>query len=112
MSFSAVFQFKVGDEGGKNRFLLEHYIEHRQFADVLLGQTPPSIPLDYPIQRMEDEGVWLDAHQKMSQSVWTGLGGGQSVDFRSLNWRDENQVQDWFNLHQLWHKAVREVLGL
>ncbi len=112
MSFSAVFQFRVGDEGGKNRFLLEHYLEHRQFSQALQGQTPAFVPVEYPIQRMESERQWLEDHQKMTQSVWTGLGGGQTTDFASLDWENENQVQDWFNLHQQWHKVVRDALGL
>lgn len=112
MSFSAVFQFRVGDEGGKNRFLLEHYVEHEQFYKALLGQTPSVRTVNYPIQRMDSEKDWLAAHQKMSQSVWTGIGGGQSTDFESLDWKNPAQVQDWFNLHALWHKSVRDSLGL
>lgn len=112
MAFSAVFQFRAGDEGGKNRFLLEHYLEHRVFTATLLAGSPPFAPVDLPIQRMDDEDRWLAAHQQMSQSVWTALGGGQMIDLERLNWKDEGQVQDWFNLHALWHRAVREALSL
>lgn len=112
MAFSAVFQFRPDDEAGKNRFLLEHYIEHRQFINTLLGATPPFVPVDLPIQRMESIKDWLAAHQEMSQSVWTGLGGGQTTDFGTVNWDSDSQRQDWFNLHQLWHQTVRSSLGL
>lgn len=112
MAFSAVFQFRVGDEQGKNRFLLEHYVEHRMFADKLLAQTPPFRATDLPIQTMDDEKRWLAAHQQMSQSVWTGIGGGQMIDLETLDWKNPNQVNDWFNLHALWHKSVRDSLGL
>lgn len=112
MSFSAVFQFKVGDEAGKNRFLLEHYVEHQMFYKTLLGQTPSVVTLNYPIQRMDNEQEWLASHQRMSQAVWSGLGGGQSTNFETLDWSNPGQVQDWFNLHALWHQSVRDALGL
>jgi hypothetical protein len=112
VAFSAVFQFVPGDPGGMSRFLLEHYVEHMQFYDSLLGRTPSVVTVNYPIQRMEDPEEWLASHQLMSQSVWTGLGGGQSTDFGRLDWKNPNQVQDWFNLHRQWHASVRDSLGL
>ena len=112
MSFSAVWQFYPKDYGGLNRFLLEHYVEHRRFCDALLGQTPSFAAVDLPIQRMDDPKKWLAAHQQMSQSVWTGIGGGQSTDFGTLDWESPTQVEDWQNTHQLWHKTVRDSLGL
>lgn len=95
-----------------SRFLIDHYLEHMQFYKTLLGQTPSVVTQNFPIQRMEDPKAWLAAHQQMSQSVWTGIGGGQSTDLGSLDWADTNQVQDWLQLHNDWHKQVRDVLGL
>ncbi len=112
MTFSAVWQFVPGDEGGMNRFLLEHYVEHQQFINALAGMAEPFIAIDLPIQRMDTPRDWLAAHQEMSQSVWTGIGGGQSTDFGTLDWENSGAVQDWQNLHQLWHQTVRDSLGL
>jgi hypothetical protein len=112
MAFSALFQFKPGDYAGQQRWLLEHYLEHMEFYRALMEQTPPVITLNYPIQRMDEPTGWLGAHQKMSQSVWSALGGGQSTDFGDLDWSDANKVQDWMNSHQLWHKTVRDGLDL
>lgn len=112
MAFSAVFQFEPNDEAGKARWLLEHYVEHQSFVDALAGLAQPFLATSYPIQRMEDSERWLAAHQQMSQSVWTGLGGGQSTDFGRVEWDDPAALQDWFNYHALWHQNVREQLGL
>lgn len=112
MAFSELWKFMPKDEEGKNRWLLEHYLEHQQFYRELAGQTPAVATVNYPIQRMEEPRAWLAAHQEMSQSVWSGIGGGQSTDFGSLDWDNDSQVQDWFNLHQLWHKTVRDALSL
>lgn len=112
MAFSSVWQFVVGDEAGKGRWLLEHYLEHQQFYRALLAQSPSFASVNYPLQRMEDPTKWLGAHQEESQSVWTGIGGGQSTDFGTLNWSSPTEVQDWMNLHQLWHAQVRTSLGL
>lgn len=112
MAFSAVFQFVPGDEQGKHRFLLEHYLEHMEFYRALLAQSPSVKTVNYPIQRMDDPQTWLAAHQEMTQSVWSGLGGGQTTDFGTLNWADETQVQDWMDLHNGWHAQVRNALGL
>lgn len=112
MAFSAVFQFMPGDEAGRGRWLIEHYLEHMEFYKELMGQTPSRVTINYPIQRMDIPEDWLDAHQKMTQSVWSALGGGQSSDFADLDWENENMVQDWMYQHYLWHQSVREQLGL
>lgn len=112
MSFSSIFQFIPGDDAGMNAWLLEHYIEHQSFYKALLGQTPSVITANYPIQRMDDPDGWLAAHQEMSQSVWSGLGGGQSENFGKLDWKKPSEVQDWLYSHYLWHKTVRDSLGL
>lgn len=112
MAFSAVFQFAPGDEKGLQRFLLEHYLEHQQFYKTLLGQSPSIPTANYPIQRLESWESWLGAHQEMSQSVWSALGGGQSTDFSRLKYDSAEAVQDWLNYHAQWHEVVRESLGL
>ena len=112
MAFSATYKFYIGDDAGKNRFLLEHYIEHRRFIDALLAQTPSFSAVDLPIQTMEDPKRWLAAHQQMSQSAWTGAGGGQSTDFGTLNWQNNADVEDWFVAHKAWHDSLRTSLGL
>lgn len=111
-SFNAVFQFVPGDTAGMNRFLLAHYLEHQQFYRTLLAQTPSVVTTNLPLQRMDDAKGWLAAHQQVSQSVWTGIGGGQSTDFGRLDWADSQKVQDWLQIHGDWHKQVRDALGL
>ena len=112
MAFSAVFQFALGDEAGKGRWLLEHYLEHNQFTQALATQTITITSVSYPIQRMQDPERWLEAHQQISQNQWSAAGGGQSTDFGTLDWSDSDAVQDWMNLHALWHKSMRDTLGL
>lgn len=112
MAFSALFQFQLNDEAGRGRFLIEHYVEHIQFYKALLAQNPSVITVNYPIQHMDDPKTWLGKHQEMSQAVWSGIGGGQSTDFGTLDFNDKNQVMDWFFLHNLWHQQVRASLNL
>ena len=112
MTFSAVSQWLPGDELGLQRFLIEHYLEHRLFTATLLSESPPVQTVEYPIQTMFDPRDWLSEHQQMSQSVWTGIGGGQCTDFESLDWNDAAQVQDWQLLHAAWHQSVRDSLNL
>lgn len=112
MAFSAVFQFIPGDSAGMNRFLLDHYLEHQEFYRSLLGQNPSVVTANYPIHRMENPTVWLAAHQEMSQSVWSGIGGGQSVDFGRVDWSDPDKLQDWMQAHADWHRTVRDALDL
>ncbi|HLZ34253.1 MAG TPA: hypothetical protein VKP13_09555, partial [Nitrospira sp.] len=93
MAFSALTDWKFGDEKGLQSFLLEHYLEHRLMHDALLALGFE--PVDYPLQNMDDPDQWLNAHQLVSQSIWTGTGGGQSVDLATLDWKSERQVDDW-----------------
>ena len=112
MSFSTLYKFAIGDDKGRERWLLEHFLEHMNFYRTLLGQTPSFKSVLYPIQRMEDPKEWLRVHNRMSQSVWTGAGGGQSIDLETLDWNSPTQVQDWFQLHRDWHYNVRTTLNL
>ena len=110
MAFSAITQYLPGDEEGKQRWLLEHYLEHRQFGQALLAQGYAAV--DLPIQSMEAPPPWLAAHQLVSQSQWTGAGGGQSPDLERVDWDKPDQLLDWFNTHTSWHYQMRQALGL
>lgn len=109
-SFSATFQFFPGDEQGQSRWLLDHYVEHTQFSDKLLESTITTSIL--PIQQMGNTRDWLNAHQRMSQSVWTGIGGGQMIDLERVDWSNPGMLQDWLERHARWHNEVRISLGL
>lgn len=110
MAFSALTQYLPGDEQGKQRWLLEHYLEHKQMAQALLALGFAAV--DLPIQHMHDPTSWLQAHSLMSQSVWTGIGGGQSADLERVDWDKPDQLLDWFNIHTSWHYQARQALGL
>lgn len=112
MTFSVTFQFVPGDEAAMSRFLLDHYLEHQQFYLALLTQSVSISTVNYPIQRLDNWPDWLAAHQKMSQSVWSGIGGGQSTDFGRLKYDDPGALQDWLQIHAGWHAVVRDALGL
>jgi hypothetical protein len=99
-----------GDDAGLQRWLLEHYMEHQQFYRALLEQSPSVVSVNLPIQRMDDPKTWLAAHQMVSQSQWTGAGGGQSTDFGTLDWDDHAAIQDWMNIHREWHERLRDTL--
>jgi len=114
MAFSAVSNFVVGDEAGKQRWLLEHYAEHQIFNGAI-QTTTISISAgisEYPIQRMEDQEVWLLTHQRMHQALWSALGAGIGADLATLDWKKESQVYDWLNLHAQIHADIRGALGL
>ena len=110
MAFSAITQFLPGDEEGKQRWLVEHYLEHKQFGQALLALG--FVPVDLPIQRMESPQDWTNAHQLVSQSQWTGAGGGQSIDLGRVDWEQPDQLLDWFNIHASWHFQMRTALNL
>lgn len=112
MAFSPLSTFEVGDKQGEQSWLFEHYMEHKLFSVTLLSQTPPVRTVDYPIERMDDVQAWLVAHNEISQSVWTGLGGGQSVEFSRVDWNDPEQLNSWLDTHATWHQQVRDSLGL
>ena len=112
MSFSAIARHMPTDEAGWGQWLLEHAREHRIFTGALLEQSPPVASAEFPIEQMIDPEPWLTAHQEMSQSVWAGAGGGQSIDLRAVDWQDEQARDQWLLTHDRWHAQVREALGL
>lgn len=112
MAFQAVAQWEPGDMMGLQRFLFEHFLEHRLFTDYFLGQPTPIKTLEYPLQTMGNPKQWLADHQKVSQSVWSAAGGGETFDLERLNWENPQQVRDWQAYHAAWHKSLRESLGL
>lgn len=112
MSFSAIASHMPRDEIGWGQWHLAHAREHREFTDALLGQTPPVPSIEFPIERQGNVGDWLIAHQEMSQSVWSGAGGGQSQDFRTVDWTKDEEVNVWLLDHAKWHAQMRDALGL
>lgn len=112
MSFSVVARYVPQDVAGWGSWFLQHAQEHRLITDTLLGQSPPVATVEYPIERMGDVSAWLDAHMQMSQSVWSGIGGGQSPDLRTVKWDDPSALNQWFLQHDRWHATVRTALGL
>ena len=112
MSFSVIAKNSPVDDAGWGRWHLEHAREHRQMTGALLSQSPPVASIEYPIERMVDVNAWLNAHQEMSQSVWSGAGGGESPDFRTVDWKDEKDLANWLIIHAQWHSQMRTTLGL
>lgn len=112
MSFSVLARHMPLDDVGWGQWHLEHAREHRIFTDTLLGQTPSVATAEFPIETMDDPDPWLVAHMEMSQSVWSGIGGGQSLDLRTVDWKDESQLEQWLLVHDRWHAEVRDALGL
>lgn len=112
MTFSAIAGEMPKDEAGWGQWFLEHAREHRSFTGVLLAQTPSVATAEFPIDRMDDPEDWLNAHMEMSQSVWSGAGGGQCTDLRTVEWSDEQQLNQWLLVHEQWHATMRDTLGL
>lgn len=112
MSFSAIARLMPEDQAGWGQWHLEHAREHRIFTGTLLAQSPPVSTTEYPIETMDDPEPWLRAHMEMSQSVWSGIGGGQSPELRNVDWGNLEQLQDWLLEHDRWHSQVRTTLGL
>lgn len=113
MTFSTTFQFFYGDDAGRQKWLLDHYLEHKLFYTTLLSNTVITTIL--PIQKMENPqspADWLNAHQRVSQSVWTGIGGGQMIDLERVDWSNASMLQSWLERHGRWHAEVRNVLSL
>lgn len=112
MTFAAVYQWSPGDMAGLQRFLLEHYLEHRLFTDYFLSLPTPIRTIEYPLQIMVTPQLWLADHQKVSQSQWTAAGGGESIDLERLNWDNPLQLRDWQEFHAAWHASMRNSLNL
>lgn len=111
MTFSAIPHFVVGDDQGMSRWLLEHYYDHitlNQAVQALGFEIP-----DFPIQTMsEAPNVWLAAHQRIHQAIWTAIGGSNATDLAELDWENDGQVYSWLELHAAIHESVRDTLGV
>lgn len=94
------------------RWLLEHYFEHLRLAQALAERANPVSVVVLPIDRMQDPDRWNSDHQRMTQAVWSGLGGGVTTDFEHVDWSDPISLGYFFDLHAQWHRMVRTELGL
>lgn len=111
MTFLAVSNFVSSDEQGLGRWLIEHYFDHLTLYQgcQALGFTIP----DFPIQTMsEDKSVWLAAHQRMHQAIWTAIGGSNATDLSDLDWENDGQLYSWLDLHRAIHLSVHDTLGV
>lgn len=110
MSFSAQTQFVPGDPKGMQVWALTHYLEHQIFYNTLLSQG--TVTINYPLQMIENMDEWLAWHDEEHQSVWKGVGGGQATDLQRVDWKNTNNLLDWFQIHAQVHYQIRQSLGL
>lgn len=113
MAFSDIPTWTVGDMAGQGRWALDHYLEHVAFNGVLATSTIALASItNYPLQDMSDIERWLAAHQRWHQAIWKAIGGSNAVDLSRLDWKNEDQVYDWQQVHAAVHGDVRTTLGM
>lgn len=113
MAFSDLTTFVVGDQAGQAHWALEHYVEHLNFNGVLATSTVALASItNYPLQDMSDIKRWLAVHQRWHQAVWSAIGAGVGVDLSGVDWKKDNEVYDWQQVHAAIHGDVRNALGL
>lgn len=113
MSFSNLRIFALGDPKGEQSWAVAHYYEHLAFnAAVDTITTAINAVGNYPLQKLEKNQFWLNAHQRWHQAIWSAIGAGISSDLATLDWNKQNQVDDWLQLHASIHDDIRGVLGL
>ena len=104
------------DPDGFSIWQLEHYLEHRQFIQIGLGQSPVFIVPDYDLSVVSPEpslrASWLSAHQSVHDALRTMTNVNSGVDFAEDNLNDDNYWFEWMDNHAAEHRAFRQALNL
>lgn len=105
--------YSPGDESGKGIWLLNHYLEHKQFIAIAQGnflQTP-----DFDISVMGEDRLqhafWLNHHEQMHVSL-REIAGITGIDFSLVDPDDKEQWEQWLDDHASEHQLLRQAFGV
>ena len=103
------------DTAGWSIWLMEHYLEHRQFVGIFQSQTVPVFVPDYNFGLWGDDkkiiSAWLESHQAVHQSLrdHTGVTG---IDLADVDLSQTDQFFAWLDDHRAEHRDLRRALGI
>lgn len=103
------------DPAGFGRWLIGHYLEHKEFIMLANGLTPPTLIPDYALQSWSDEPVfvsgWLNVHANVHNALRVPA-NVTGIDLSNVDLTDDNQWYEWMLDHSQEHAALRAFYGV
>lgn len=103
------------DPAGWGRWLIGHYLEHKQMVLLARGMSPPAVIPEYQIQQWSDSRravvFWLSAHQSIHEAL-RAQSGVTGIDLSLVDLNDNGQFEVWLEDHSTEHAALRSFYGI
>lgn len=112
MSLPFLFE-QPEDQDTWRRWAFNHAAIHLDVVNALTNQnkaTGLGVFLLNPMN-LDDLGMWLYRHQTMHNQANTAL-GSSGYNLLSLDWRDDDQLQEWLFLNADEHQRFAQKLGV
>jgi hypothetical protein len=103
------------DPAGFGRWLIGHYLEHKQFISSAAALAIPQNVPDYAIHSWSDDpaavSAWLNAHEQIHEAL-RQVAGYSGIDLASVDLSQDDQWYVWMDDHSAEHGAERQFFGL
>ena len=105
-----------GDPAGWGRWLMGHYLEHRQFIASAGAAANPTTVTDWPflqwsISSKSAQAQWLNAHQQVHLQI-RAQANVTGDDLSEVDFDDPDQFSEWLDTHSTEHEELRAFYGL
>jgi hypothetical protein len=104
------------DPDGFSIWQLEHFLEHRQFVQIGIGQSPMFTVPDYDLSVISSDPIlrqsWLSVHQTVHDALRIMTNVNSGIDFSSGDLNQDDYWFQWMDDHAAEHRAFRQALNL
>lgn len=109
-------EFLYGDQVAFAQYRQEHWLEHVQFVQIGLAQTPtPVLIVDYDLTSWSDDEFfvrnWLNTHEQVHERL-RQLTGVTGINLADVNLKSENEFYTWIDAHRNEHALLRQAFGV
>jgi hypothetical protein len=108
--------FAPGDDIGHGIWLNKHALEHIQFVQLGLSQSPPVFINDYDMFAWDKKDkyaqkIWLEVHETVHAQLraTTGVSG---LDLSEVDFDNRGDMLEWLDAHAQEHAQIRAKLGI
>ena len=114
MNLVSFTQVDVTNKDAMRDFFDQNAMVHETIYNTLLGVYQIEIE-HYPLWKediTEDDKDWLFVHDKEHKAISDAISGGTPPDLDTVDFSNQDQMNDWMDAHYLMHQQIEQVLGL
>ena len=114
MDISIFTDFYYDNDDAWNDFMFQNGLSHARYNDALegLGFTVPTSNLFDMEDSKDGRNDWLMTHYQLHQYLASIIGAIGLADLSDVELNDNNQFDNWLQLHAQAHVVLDEILNV